>query len=325
MKMTERDEAQQKRAATTRFAAWAAVVAAAAALGMAAGLCFGGGPGWFIRGLASRTSLVCLAVALACLAILVVTGRAMWRAGLPQRLHRKGAGHADDRGTAMLEFAMVLPITLMLVLIMVQSTMLMTGNLCVHYAAYCAARTAIVAVPDGVRQPDAREPVYGETPNFLESWRSSAAEGGSDKSRRIWQAAIWAVLPVSCSSPQIPQAEAGSLTAGLERFFSGYDMPTPWWADSVLARKLRYAEDHTAIEVSSPAGGWTYAKNEDVTVTVEHVFYLSVPYASRVFARVVGGQELSFGAGEYGTLIKVSCTLTNEGVQDYVERELLPG
>jgi hypothetical protein len=265
--------------------------------------------------------LVFSLVTVVCLALVVVIGAAMWRAGLAGRLQRRTSARDGNDGTAMLEFAMVLPIALFIVLVMMQSTLLMAGNLCVHYAAYCAARTAIVTIPDGPRQPDGNMPPVPEGPNMLDAYECSAGSGGSEKANRIWRAAVWAVVPVSSSSPDVPEANAASLTSGLRRFFSNYNMTTPWWTESLLARKLQYAEDHTAIEISRPAAGDRYGPGEDVTVRVEHAYYLSVPYAARLFAQFEGGQRLDFGAGEYGLVIRALCTLTNEGVQDYVDQE----
>ncbi len=206
----------------------------------------------------------------------------------------------------MIEFALALPIVLMISLVMVQSSLLMGGNICVHYSAYCAARSAIVQIPD--------DGSVVEPPNVL----------GSGKGRQIYAAAVWAVMPISCGSQQIDEADADTLIDGLERFFDNYDTPTPWWVDSYIARKLQYALDHTEVEVSPPARRGYYAPDEDIRVQVRHTFYLSVPYAGKLFATFDDdGRELDFGAGEYGIVIRAACTLTNEGVVDFVAEEMI--
>jgi hypothetical protein len=224
----------------------------------------------------------------------------------------------------MVEFAMVLPIALMLVLIMAQSTMLMAGNLCVHYASYCAARTAIVAIPDGTRDVDLMVTPDPDGHNRIRETYFSVRAGGSAKGERIWRAAVWGVLPVASSSPLMPEADAESLRAGMGRFFAGYGRDDPSWVVRYLGRKLQYAEDYTAVGLNPPADGDKYGEREDVTAVVEHTLYLSVPYANRIFAQFDGGVTLTFGDGEYGTVIKASSTLTNEGVQDFVEEEPFP-
>jgi len=327
--MTDRHEAQPAAAAARRRRAAILVVPAALVLGAAAawGLVslWRDGPEWVARGLTSGLSLTCGLAALACLILLAGLASALWQAGRPARLERRSPRSSRQAGTAMIEFALVLPIALMLVLITIQSTLLMAGNLCVHYAAYCAARTAIVAIPDGPRQVDPSLPPEGEGQNLLDAFYCSATQGGSRKADRIWRAAVWAVLPISSSSQYVPHGDAGSLTSGLRSLWSNYGMDNPWWADDVLARKLRYAADYTAVDISPPAAGDKYAANEDITVTVRHTFHLSVPYASRILAMFEDqqgrGRTLDFGAGEYGTVVTASCTLTNEGVQDFVELE----
>ena len=67
-----------------------------------------------------------------------------------------------------------------------------------------------------------------------------------------------------------------------------------------------------------------YDQHEDVKVRVTHRFYMAVPFVARLF-RALGDEdvrELSFGRGEYAMVIRAPCTLTNEGVQDYVEEEM---
>jgi hypothetical protein len=106
---------------------------------------------WLLTALASRLFLVCGAVLVASLAVLLVLSYALWKIGSSLRRRVQPQG-----GAAIVEFAMVLPILLLLVLLMGQSALLMTGNLCVHYAAFCAARSAIVQVPLALNDTEPR-------------------------------------------------------------------------------------------------------------------------------------------------------------------------
>ena len=257
----------------------------------------------------------------------------MYRMARGQRQRNGGAAggrrpaRADaEAGTAMIEFAMVLPIALILVLIMAQATMLMVGNLCVHYAAYCAARTAIVTVPDGPRRMFLEEAQRSgeEVPNVMNDHYFSAAAGGSEKGGRIWWAAVLGVMPVSGSTPLIGEADTSSLQRGLDDFFANYGRDKPGWAESLFGRKLQYAQDYTAVTLGGAQDGLVYRDNEDLHVQVEHTYYLSVPFAARLFSLFEDGVELGIGDGEYGLVIRADCWLTNEGVQDYVEREPFP-
>lgn len=234
---------------------------------------------------------------------LAVLGGILWKAGCRGRKLAR-----SEEGGAMVEFAMVLPIALILVLIITQAAWLMIGNLSVHYAAYCAARAAIVVIPsDG--SPS-------EYPNFLEE------PGASGKYDRIHAAAVWAVLPVSSPSKQ-QNVDAGSeLPDGMRRFFESYNKPVPGWVGQSLRRKLQYARDNTEVEVGVPENDAVYARNEDIRVRVTHTLYLPVPYANVIFSTMdKDGVELDFGSGEYGTKVRATCMLTNEGQQDYVDIE----
>jgi len=263
---------------------------------------------WIASALTSRMFIICALVAVCCVAGLVLLGGMLWVAGARNRGRPRG-----QEGAAILEFVMVLPIGLMLVLVMAQSSLLMVGNLCVNYAAYCAARSAVVQVPENL---------VDEPPNYVDPDRDS-----SRKFRRIHLAAVWAVMPVSCSTTDIPEGNAGTLTSGLDALFGSFGKDTPGWVHEYLGRKLQYAEDYTEVELVPPVLNKThYGVHEDLRVRVHHTFYMAVPFAGRLFALLGGddGVELDFGSGqsgEYGILIHTVSRLTNEGVRDYVEPE----
>jgi hypothetical protein len=259
---------------------------------------------WMVGAMTSRLSVVCAVVLVVCAGALVGVCRLLWEVGASRRGRVGG-----QEGAAILEFALVLPIAMALVLVMVQCSLLMGGNLCVHYAAFCAARSAVVYVPDDFSP--------GEPPNLVSEARWSG------KLRRIRDAAVWAVFPISCGHSSYPEEDVGRLREGLEEFFDGYGQRAPGWVDGRIGRKLQYAQDHTEVDLHPPADGLTYAPHEDLRVTVRHTFYLSVPYANWVFRHLDrdDGVDLDFGDGEYGMVITASCTLTNEGVRDYVDIE----
>jgi hypothetical protein len=258
--------------------------------------------GWIVRAIRSPLFVACAAVAAACAALLAVMGAMLVRVGACQR-----AGRGGEDGSAVLEFALVLPIALTIVLVMVQAALLMGGTLCVNYSAYCAARSAVVHIPAD-RSPS-------EPPNEL------LGEEQSGKHQRIRMAAVWPLVAVSSGSEDVPAGDDGGLIAAADRLFALYGHDTPGWIDDRIARKLSYARRYTSVEVAPPAEGTTYGENEDIHVTVRHTFCMSVPYAGWLLAKIAGGTELPIGDGEYGMEMEAVCTLTNEGVQDYVDRE----
>ena len=152
--------------------------------------------------------------------------------------------------------------------------------------------------------------------------------GVSAKMHRIRSAAVYAVMPVSASRTGAGGAvgAGGSvrLEQGFERFFSLYGTSAPNWVRTVLANKYRYACDYTDVQLAPPVDGTQYGDHEDLRVTVRHTFYLSIPYANRIFAVFGTAHRLPGGGDEYGSLIQASCTLTNQGIEDDIDVEQFP-
>lgn len=271
----------------------------------------GGGPsaGQWLPGAMGKWGFIKYAlITMGLAAALFVTCCVMWRIGVRARLRRR-----SQEGGALIEFALVLPIAMSLVLLLAQASFLMVGHLCVQYSAYCAARAAIVAIPDDLTR------LGGEAQNYVEPLPDNSVKQG-----RILRAAIWAVMPISCSTRDQAPASKPELIDGLEEFFTAYGKPTPGWVRANLERKWQYASDHTFVELAPPISSDLYGEAEDIQVTVRHTFYLSVPVARTIFAALDEGVELDIGIGEYGLIMHATCTLTNEGVQDYVDEETFP-
>jgi len=262
---------------------------------------------WFIAAITGRLFLLCWIIFFASAACFLLVISALLRLGVPLR---KTFRLANQQGAAIVEFALAMPFLLLLSMLMAQSALLMAGNLCVHYAAFCAARSAIVTVPLSLSDD--------EPTNVL------AASSNSAKLNRIKQAAVWAVTPVSCASELYTPAQAESLQQGLAGIFSQSGQAVPGWISSSLLRRLAYAMDHTEVRIDDPAaGGATYTEHEDIVVHVDHTYYLSIPYINRLFMKLDSnnGRELDFSEGQYGLVISAQCRLPNEGVQDYVDVE----
>ncbi len=287
---------------------WKLLGALAVVLCAAAGLYAGGlwwsrtsGAPWMARAMVSGSFLRAAAVFLGSIVLLGGLGVLLTR-------RRRRPVRGAEAGGVLIEFVAVIPILLMLVLILVQSSLLMGGNICVHYAAFCAARSAIVTIPiDADNEPR----------NVM------LASELSQKFERIKHAAVMAVLPISAGAEEVQQADAGTLTDGLKQLFEDYGEDPPGWLDERLRRKLQYARDYTNVTIAPPVeGGSRYGPHEDIRVKVKHTLYLSVPYAARLFFEMPGGVDLGFAENEYGTEVEATCVLTNEGIRDKVDKEL---
>jgi hypothetical protein len=266
--------------------------------------------GWLLRALTSRLFVFCAVLLVVCAALAWLVLRVLWELGRPHRAQRR-----SEEGVAIIEFALAFPFLLALALLMAQTSLVMVGNVCVHYSAFCAARAAAVQVPKdfGAAEPRNR---------LLDS------DDATGKMRRIKPAAAWAVMPVSYGGEDVDPYD-DVMHEGLARFFSVDNQEPPVWIDERLGRRFSYAMDHTQVTVRPPQvdendNDDLYNENEDLHVTVQHTFYLAIPYAARIFAFFPGGVKLDFGDGEFGSVITASCSLPNEGVQDYVDIETFP-
>lgn len=202
--------------------------------------------------------------------------------------------HGDEGGgTQALSFVITLPFFILIAIFMLQLVQLMIGTIVVHYAAFAAARAAIVWIPARVVQTEAdlEAGQIEETENRI-SVRSSAGEapitdlsagpgeGGADyvisvdindpvalqspKARKIFTAAVLGCLPISPSAA-VPSAPSDVLLLNTDRLIATYQgiaqnlSGTPASAGR-LQNKLNYAASHTRIELRA------YHQNESPDV-----------------------------------------------------------
>ncbi len=263
------------------------------------------GTAWWAQALRSELFIRCGVLLMGCAVALQLVLTAMVRLG------RRGRRFSvsDERGVAVVEFTLVFPIAMGIVLVMVQTALVMVGNLLVHYAAYSAARSAVVEIP---------------THTWQEIRNELGPDGASDKRLRIRRAAVLALLPAAGSPGRSNPAssESDKLGAAMATISAAYDEPVPGWVGEKLARKYAYADDdrNTRIELEPPAfpedHDGNYGPREDIRVIVTHRLYLPVPYACRIFA----DGELDSG-GHYYTEVTASYVLVNQGRPDNVRIE----
>ena len=270
---------------------------------------------WVIPAVTSRGFIIHATIVVVGAGLLVVLLCWLARAA-KSRTHRLQLD--GESGVAILEFVMVMPIGLFMVLMMAQSALLLVGHMTVHYASFCAARSAIVYVPLDLTE-DSDEP-----PNVLDM---ADYHDYSIKHDAIRRAAIWAVVPVSSSSRYLEVEDIAILQDGLREMFGFYGEEVPDWMFRLLERKFTYADQYTETWLEYPEDGEeSFGEGEVLRANVRHTFYLSIPYAGRLYALIdrFHGTELGFGSGEYGIVITASCRLTNEGVRDMIELEDFP-
>ncbi len=268
----------------------------------------GGGP-WWQQALLSRQGLLFAGVTLASLALLLVLIVGMARLGRRERKARPSVA-ANQDGTAMLEFALVFPIALFVTLLLAQTTLLMGGNLVVHYAAYAATRTAMVQVP-------ADYSAGGEPPNVVN------AGTGNTKQDRIHKAAVVALLPVAGRmSGGDPAADA--FVQALTSFYTAYGQSTPSWVtNGLIAQRYRYADVNTTIEILTAeviggsvqiqtiSGSHTFGPKDALGVRLKHDLNLSIPYVRGLYSDKTN--QTIDGAG-MATTITAQYLLSNEGI-----------
>lgn len=266
------------------------------------------GSGWVSRGLRSRTALVAGAALLGSLVALYVLAGAMWQLARRRRCGRPGG----QAGNAAIEFALLLPVALMIVLIMIQSALLMTANLAVHHAGYSAVRAAVVWVPEKLSG------TYEDEPRNVVGYPDT-----SEKLRRIKTAAVYRLLAISASDKGAAGGASDVLQEGLKRFYQLSGENVPAWVENALPGKFEYAWQYTEVLLHPPENGSVYGDYEELRVWLKHTVHLSVPYAARLFQ--LFGAARSLSAGDLiGSDVEVVYTLTNEGIEDDIDVEQFP-
>ena len=261
----------------------------------------------------------------------VAVGAATLRAHPVGRWRRLAA----DDGTATIEFTLVFPILLVMILALIQTTLAFTGNLFVHYAAFAAARAAIVEVPRDLGAAERRNVV---------------AATNSQKRENIRGVAAFALMPVSG-----PGDTGGGLPGNrpvgtvVDALYQAENLATPRWSESIVDRRLAYAFDHTDVELQALAGTginelnptgpinangvrrlnagndfsvvvsprgtndirYRYGPRDPIRVIVRHRFHLSVPFVGRLFGN--GTHNVAGTTAPY-RLLTGDFALTNEGI-----------
>jgi hypothetical protein len=222
---------------------------------------------------------------------------------LAGRRIRPAPWRLGEEAATTLEFTLVFPIFLMIILTIWQLLLLVNATQIMSYAAFSATRSAIVVVP--LELP-------GEEANMV------ATPESSEKVKMIRRAAALACTPIS---PPIGEWFKSAGVLGIPSLSIGFsdagDLATLLVLldqanlnGSRALQKALYAQQFTDIEIDGKGRGNVFAPDSPLTVTVRHKFFLNVPYANRLFR----DDALAwFGVGAPQRTLTARYTLTNEG------------
>lgn len=244
------------------------------------------------------------------LLMLTAAGAGIWRLRWGGQLHARRNLRADESGSAnAVDFILTLPILLVIALLVVQVLVLFNDVLIVHYAAYCAARSARVWYWD--TDPPRLGLLTGQADaRWLHNPLTARSRDQETVRQRVEQAARLALIPAAPVVLDIPgqpeRLPEGALRAMAEAGGHG-DRAGP------LLRQARYAFDPAnsridfgmvdasrqpllALDLLKPGEAWP------VTATVAFKLCLTLPVAREVLGRAEGN-------GRYTTTVTAEVTL----------------
>lgn len=213
--------------------------------------------------------LILLVALFVCLRLLVRLDGTRLRLGRLKELHKNQTGAVQT-----LSFVLTLPFFIMVMLLILQVSQLMIGTIVVHYAAFSAARSAMVWIPARVDttgfewensisicyvDPEASDQVFpildASDPDFgpAEGGLTYVVAPGSPKYRKIASAAVMACAPI-CPSRDLGLglSTEGLQAAEIVKSLYGSMVPGSELNARIprrLENKLAYAETATQVEV----------------------------------------------------------------------------
>jgi hypothetical protein len=208
-----------------------------------------------------------------------------------------------ESGASAVEFVLVLPALAVLLLMILQIALLVQAKFVVNYAAFCAARSAIVVIPDNIpgnRPPEPRNRV-----------------GDPDRSEKIEIIHRSAALPLTAISPLpgfsgatgwpvLTNPEPIADLIKLAPFDVG---PRSMMGQVMLRAPYAYHPDNTGVKVINAQGneGGDFLDHDWVTVKVSYRYYLAVPFAKKLFGTAYSGNpfwNMLFGTDYYYPIVE---------------------
>jgi len=180
----------------------------------------------------------------------------------------------DENGQAMVEFVVVFPVVFLLCLVIMQTFLLLTARQVVNYAAYCAARSAIVFLPDS---------------------------GNTEAKKKAERAAIIACWSIS------PMKGFGSAETFIKPIEDMVEGATGINFD--LARRYNMARSLVTVNLTPEK---ITSPHQDVTAEVTYNVVMGIPIANRLFYEM-WKRDCKKKGKLYTFTFKASCTLPAAG------------
>ena len=284
-----------------------------------------------------------VALVVACLALWAVV---RW-SGAQVSLSRILSLHRDEGGAVQsLSFVLTVPAFAMIFMLIVQISQLMIGIMVVHYAAFAAARAAVVWIPAETGGEEGENRISSYLPDdagIPGTGPQYTIAPGSPKYRKIEMAAVLACMPLA-PSRDLGLAVNSPVRDALHRVYRGLDpgYETNSRVPARIDNKLAYSSEATQIRLSflhkddgiePPLQQWNvpHDRNEfyfnevgwqdPIQVTVTHQFAL-LPGPGRLLARSVSSydgrrdtvaESIFVRRGVYVRELTATATLANEG------------
>jgi TadE-like protein len=203
-----------------------------------------------------------------------------------------------ESGSSAVEFVLVIPPLAVLLLMILQIALIVQAKFVVNYAAFCAARSAVVVIPDNL-----------SANRIVESRNQIGNPDTSEKLETIHRAAA---LPLSAISPLkgfsaatgLPILTNPDATVELLKLIP-FDVGSPSMVGQMMLRApYAYHQENTVVKVLTLEGneGGSFRDHDWVTVKVTYRYYLAVPFAKKLFGTSYSNNPISnflFGTNYY--------------------------
>ena len=244
--------------------------------------------------------LTLLVVLFVCAYLLVRLSGSRIRLGRLRELHRDQQGSVQS-----LSFVVALPLLVMIILFIVQVSQLMIGTIVVHYAAYAAARSAVVWIPADLTEmerancisyydldPEADDQLVpildpaDENYGPVEGGMTYVIAPGSLKYEKITSAAVLACMPISPSrNVGLEVPPQGSVASGIIKEAYRWMVPSSQANARIpvrLENKLAYAMHNTTVGIRF------FHKNTEPPLVA---YYLAPDFGEFYFGHQLGWQD----------------------------------